>query len=260
MVEESPSSVPVPPMPHWQNLCRTLLTPTSAAAWKVPSPRPNRIDTGLAPALAVARSGRPSPLKPPMATETGDSPTLKSRLAMNDTSRWAHTASAPTRLVSTNMPRLHSPRLTYIALIFTPPSQKNWSRTSRQITPSIDRRDAASHCGRSVSVAQPLPRELVSPTTQGMPLESALRQRTGGASHHSLRPPRQERDTGSWTCVLALGGTARPRQGAPWRGTPTVDEDGSPMQRNPSPRALPFQRRPAMARRRITLLPPRPPP
>jgi hypothetical protein len=31
MVEESISSVPVPPIPHEQNLCRTLLTPTCVA-------------------------------------------------------------------------------------------------------------------------------------------------------------------------------------------------------------------------------------
>ena len=48
---------------------RTAPTATSGAAWKVPSPRPSRIDTVLASPLAVARSGRPSPLKSPTVTE-----------------------------------------------------------------------------------------------------------------------------------------------------------------------------------------------
>jgi hypothetical protein len=40
------------------------------AALKVPSPLPNRIVTLLLPALAITRSGTPSPLKSPTASES----------------------------------------------------------------------------------------------------------------------------------------------------------------------------------------------
>src|SRR3989442_8255266 len=56
------------------------------AAWKVPSPLPNRTGTVPARELATARSGRPSPLTSPMATDRGLVPTAKSaRAAMNET-------------------------------------------------------------------------------------------------------------------------------------------------------------------------------
>ena len=42
-----------------------------AGAWKVPLPVPNSTLTVPSPALTVARSALPSPLKSPTATETG---------------------------------------------------------------------------------------------------------------------------------------------------------------------------------------------
>src|SRR3989442_14312970 len=67
-------------------------TTKASGACKVPSPLPSSTETSLESKLATARSGLPSPLKSPTATESGDRPAAKSLRAMNDTV-WAGAGS-----------------------------------------------------------------------------------------------------------------------------------------------------------------------